>query len=53
MTQNSVKCAKCGNDVHPLEVFPQTRCLACYERDMGSSMPTAAELTAMWVGKAR
>lgn len=26
-----MKCSKCNKDVHPLEVFPNELCLACYE----------------------
>lgn len=27
-----VKCADCGRDVHPLDVFPASRCLGCHAR---------------------
>ena len=49
-----IKCAKCGADVDPLAVFPQKRCLSCYEKDMaGAPMPTAREIVAMWGGRTR
>jgi len=33
MTNDHLTCSGCGADIHPLDVFPNTRCLACYERD--------------------
>jgi uncharacterized OB-fold protein len=43
------KCAKCGADIHPLEVFPGSYCLACHaERWEREDKPTAAEVAQMF-----
>ena len=49
------KCADCGSDVDPLDMFPGQRCLACYKdapetRVMVRGM-TAQTLTRMWGGR--
>ena len=43
----TVTCTGCGAEVHPLEVFPKRRCLACHEAQF--TMPTSGvEVAAMF-----
>jgi hypothetical protein len=49
-----IRCADCGADVDPLELFPRNRCLACHAaapevRRMHAAM-TGEKLAAMWGG---
>ena len=48
-----MKCAKCGNDVHELEVFPGGLCLPCWTPigEAEARTMTAEKLTRMWGGK--
>jgi len=51
----SLKCTECGEEVHPLEVFPGGRCLACWTpigEEKAKTM-TAEKLAAMWGAKPR
>jgi uncharacterized OB-fold protein len=44
-----IKCAKCGEGIHPLEVFPDSYCLACHaERWEAEPKPTAQEVLQMF-----
>jgi len=49
-------CTGCGDAVHPLEVFPKNRCIACHadapEVKRDAATMTAEKLTRMWGGKA-
>ena len=50
-----IKCAQCGETVHPLEMFPGGLCLTCWEPigEAEARTMTAEKLTEMWGGKAR
>ena len=41
-----VKCSNCHAEIHPLEVFPKGRCLACHSAV--TPMPTAQEVRRAW-----
>lgn len=46
-------CTACSATADALEEFPGGVCLTCWAASPeGQRMPTAAELTAMWGGKA-
>lgn len=44
-------CTGCAVNIHPLEVFPEGKCLDCHAKNF--VMPTAGELISMWGGGAR
>jgi uncharacterized OB-fold protein len=46
---SAIKCAKCGEGVHPLELFPGNYCLACHaERWEKEEKPTGQEVAQMF-----
>jgi hypothetical protein len=46
---SEILCAKCGANVHPLEVFPDNYCLVCHaERWETAPKPTAEEVKRMF-----
>lgn len=52
MTNETITCKACGEQTHPLAVFPGGICLGCHEQTpAGSRVCTADELVAMWGGK--
>lgn len=52
MTARPITCTGCGAVVHPLEVFPKSRCLDCHasapETVRETATMTAEKLARMW-----
>jgi hypothetical protein len=49
MMTEPVKCTACGQDTHPLELFPGNKCLECYDKEEeGKPLPTAQEIAQMF-----
>ena len=43
------KCAKCGTEIDPLEVFPRGLCLKCHARiEDKKPLPSAQEFAKQW-----
>ena len=54
MSEETVKCAKCGNDTHYLATFPGGICLSCYEKSEEAQRPMSAEeIVGMFKGSVR
>lgn len=50
-----IKCSSCNEDTHPLALFPDNLCVACYARTPEANAPLTyqglEQLTKIWGGK--